>query len=102
MEKILKKLDKIQEDMGVIKGDIQTIKTDLGWINKIQEKHEYQINNPNGRVSLVEKEMGTTKEKVEQIDKAIEGVKIYLGLIAVGVTIIINFVINWVGKIFNK
>ena len=75
--------------------------TTLKAVVKLQEKHEEQINNPRGKISLLEQEIGNTNERIDGVTKAVESIKIYLGLIAVGITIIINFTLDWFWKIFE-
>jgi len=76
--------------------------TTLEAVVKLQEKHEEQINNPDGKIAHLERKINGVNKKIDFVDKAVGGIKIYLGLIAIGFTIVVNFALDWIGNLLNK
>jgi len=91
---IIKKLDNMQATLSDVRISQGRTEEKLEAVVKLQEKHDVQLNSPNGKVYSLEK-------KVSKMEKEVSGVKVYLGLIVTAittvVTVLINIVAGWIG-----
>jgi chromosome segregation ATPase len=94
-KEINRKLDKALSTLSDIRVSQARTEERLESAIKLQEKHEKQLNDPEGAVAVI-------KQRVNSVEKAVNGIKIYLGIIATSITLIINFFADWVMSFFGK
>ena len=94
MAKDTERWDKIQEVLTDIKVSQGRMEVKLDTVIEKQKTHEFELNDPEGKVPCIEKDVTTLKGKLGEI-------LIYFGLIGVAIVLGINVALDWL-KTFIK